>query len=89
MFVIEDELHAEPQGEFATFEEALAELRRRAAIPWDQEPNVAPCSSWMTCGRSYDIVEYDPAQQPWRVIQRVPVLEVAADGIKWASEFEN
>jgi hypothetical protein len=89
MFVIEDELHAELQGEFATFDEALAELRQRATIPWDREPNVAPCSSWQTCGRSYEIIEYDSSQQPWHVVRRVPVLEVAASGIKWASGFEN
>ena len=28
MFVVEDEAHAEPQGEFETFEDAMAELRR-------------------------------------------------------------
>jgi hypothetical protein len=89
MFVIEDEIHAEPQGEFATFDEALVELRRRAQVRWDQKPNLAPCSSWQTCGRSFEIVEYDSSNEPWKVIRRVLVLEVAASGIKWAAEFEN
>jgi hypothetical protein len=88
MFVIEDELHAEPQGEFETFESALAELRRRALIPWDQSPNCAPCLSWQTCGRSYDIIEYDSTGQPWQQIRRVQVLKIAADGVQWASGFE-
>jgi hypothetical protein len=83
MFVIEDEAHAEPQGEFDTFEDALAELRRRAAIPWDQPPNVAPCASWKTCGRRYEVIEYDTSQTPWRELTRVPVLDVSATGPKW------
>jgi hypothetical protein len=87
-FAIEDELHAEPQGEFATFELALAEIRRRALLPWDQPPNCAPCASWQTCGRSYEIVEYDSTQQPCRVIRRIHVLKVAAEGVQWAPEFE-
>jgi hypothetical protein len=56
MFVIEDELHAEPQaGEFRSLADAVAELKRRALVPWDQEPNRAPCDGWRTCGRSYEI----------------------------------
>jgi hypothetical protein len=88
MFVIEDEIHAEPQGEFASFDEALAELRRRASVPWDRRPNVAPCLSWKTCGRSYEIIEYDTSRVPWREIRSVAVLEVSAAGAKWASGFE-
>ena len=41
MFIIEDERHAEQQGQFASLKEALGELKKRAAIPWDQAPNVA------------------------------------------------
>jgi hypothetical protein len=45
MFIIEDEQHAEPQsGEFESIADALAELKRRAMLPWDQPPNVAPCT---------------------------------------------
>ena len=69
MFMIEDELHAEPGGKFATFADALAELRRRADIAWDVEPNRAPCVGWQTCGRAYEIVEYDDSQVPWRRVQ--------------------
>jgi len=43
MFIIEDELHAEQQGEFPNKELAIAELKRRAHIAWDQRPNIAPC----------------------------------------------
>lgn len=60
MFIIEDQLHASIlEGEYGTLDDALEEIRRLATVPWDRPPNVAPCSSWMTCGRDYVIVEYD------------------------------
>lgn len=45
MYAIEDEIHAEPHGEFSTRDQAIEELKRRAAIPWNEAPNVAPCMS--------------------------------------------
>ena len=83
MFLIEDELHAEPQGEFATYEEAVTELRRRAKLPWDEEPNAAPCKSWKTCGRRYEVVEYDTASRPWKELRRTALLEISATGVVW------
>ena len=84
MFVIEDEKHAEPQGgEFTSLAEAIMELRRRAALPWDEPPNVAPCANWKNCGRSYEVIEYDTSANPWRELQRTPVLEVTAVGVRW------
>ena len=83
MFVLDDELHAETQAEFPTFGGALAECERRAVIAWDQEPNLAPCLSWRTCGRRYEIIEYDASKPPWHKIRRVPALEISAKGAKW------
>ena len=88
MFIIEDEAHAEPQGEFATFDEAMAELKRRAAIRWDREPNLAPCTNWKTCGRRYEIIEYDASRPPWHEIRRVSALEVSAKGTNWMPPFD-
>ena len=34
MFVIEDEIHADWHGQYSNFEEAVAEIRRIATIPW-------------------------------------------------------
>lgn len=45
MFVIKDEKHADFVGEFDSREDAIVELRRFAETPWDQEPNVAPCTN--------------------------------------------
>jgi hypothetical protein len=88
MFVIEDERHAEPQGNYARLEDAVAELQRRSRIPWDEEPNLAPCMSWRTCGRTYELIEYDDSQAPWKELRRLPALEVSSSGVKWAREFE-
>jgi len=44
IFVIEDGSHAVPQGEFDTLRAENYELRRRAIIPWDADPNLAPCA---------------------------------------------
>jgi hypothetical protein len=88
MFVIEDELHAEHNGQFASFEQAIAELRRRATIPWDKAPNTAPCMSWKTCGRAYVVIEFDDSRLPWKELRRVPLFEVSASGVKWSSGFE-
>lgn len=83
MFVIEDELHAEQHGEFATRDEAMADLRRRAAVPWNDEPNVAPCAAWAKCGRRYELIEYDTSCTPWREIRRHRVLEISQAGVVW------
>jgi hypothetical protein len=83
VFRIEDERHGEPHGEFASFEEAVAELRRRAQLPWDERPNVAPCTNWRNCGRNYEVVEYDDTVLPWRELRRVEFLEISAQGARW------
>jgi hypothetical protein len=84
VFIIEDERHCEPQeGLYQSLAEAVSELRRRAALPWDERPNVAPCKQWRTCGRTYEIVEYDTSSTPWRELSRVTYLEVTAGGVRW------
>jgi hypothetical protein len=83
-FQIEDELHSEIMGdEHASFEAALAGVRRLASIPWGEEPNVAPCQGWQTCGRHYQIVELgDGAGE----LNRTPIVDITAEGVKWEYE---
>jgi hypothetical protein len=84
VFVIEDEAHAEPQeGSFRTEEEAIAELERRASIPWNEKPNCAPCANWRNCGRRYEIVEYDDTVSPRVELSRKFMLAVSAKGAEW------
>ena len=84
MFKIEDQWHAElHDGDFLSLAAAATELRRLAEIPWNQVPNVAPCTSWRTCGRKYEVVEYDTSVDPWRQIQRLAVLEIDSKGTRW------
>ena len=85
-FVIEDESHSEWIGRFDSLGEAWTEVERRAAILWDQEPNVAPCASWRTCGRTYEIIEFETSNSPWQELQRFSVLNVSATGVVWLTE---
>jgi hypothetical protein len=83
MFVIWDEAHGEQHGRFQTREEAVVELQRRAAIPWNEDPNRAPCVGWRNCGRRYVIVEYDDTTLPWKVLSRNMKLHISAAGVQW------
>jgi hypothetical protein len=66
MFVIEDEIHCDRHGRFARFDKALAELKRRAALPFDQ-PNHWEC--WLRDPDGYTVVLASPdgsADGNWR-----------------------
>jgi len=81
MFVIDDEAHCELQvGKFPTKVEALSELERRALIPWNEEPNRAPCSNWRSCGRRYPMLERNDEGDE---LSREFVLAVSAKGVEW------
>jgi hypothetical protein len=83
IFVIEDEAHGEQEGRFQIRQEAIAELERRATIPWNEKPNRAPCSGWLKCGRRYELVEYDESAVPWKELSRKLILEISAAGVFW------
>ena len=84
MWVIEDELHSERIGEFPNHEAAVSELRRLVGVPWDEAPNQAPCTSWQTCGRHYELVEYDVSSTRDRdERQRIPALIVSKKAVSW------
>jgi hypothetical protein len=89
-FVINDDTHAEPQpGEFRSMDEAVAALRERARIPWHQEPNRAPCMSWRTCERVFDIIEFAEIR-PWRYeVRRVRALQISSAGVKWSPKLRD
>jgi hypothetical protein len=89
MWTIEDEFHAEFHGDYDSLDGAFAELRRRAALPWDVEPNVAPCISWRTCGRRYELIEFDTTESPSREVRRIHVLDISAGGVKWIEPFDS
>jgi hypothetical protein len=81
--LIEDEWHDEHLGEYVDISQAMAELKRYAEKPWDQPPNLAPCTSWQTCGRAYGVIEFDDSD---REIRRTRILEVTAGGFKWMTD---
>lgn len=88
LFVIYDEAHAERCGEFSSLTNALERLRYLAALPWNQNPNLAPCTGWRTCGRRYELVEYAVVTGPWIELKRVPALQVSAKGVVWNEDFD-
>lgn len=87
MIFIEDDIHCEQWGPFRYLEDCVTELRRLALVPSDAAPNQAPCRSWKTCGREYQIVIYYPGEST-RVFCRVPALNVSAQKTAWADGFE-
>jgi len=82
-------MHSEWQGRFLSIKDALAELRVRAEIPWNQEPNIAPCTNWKNCGRKYEVVEFDDHALPWREIRRYPLLDISASGVSWSNHLQD
>lgn len=85
--IIEDQMHAEWQERFSSVEDAFEELRRRSLIPWNQEPNRCPCTSWESCHRGYEIIEFDDSKEPWRELRRLGTLEVSSKGAVWLADF--
>ena len=82
-FVIEDDFHAERIGEPYTFlGEAVAELRRFGALPWDSAPNRAPCVGWDACGRDYWLIEVE-GDVDWRCRRRLFVMQMGSAGAHW------
>jgi hypothetical protein len=85
LFRIRDERHDDWRpGEFATRSEAVAELQRLAAIPWDEAPNLCPCTGWRHCARHYELVEIDPAVgRGMSDMHFEPYLTIGAEGVEW------
>jgi hypothetical protein len=72
-------------GSFSSYAYAIAELEYLASIPWDSEPNCAPCKSWRTCGRKYLIDELNPVDTKLPGLGKTPVLlEISAAGVVWS-----
>jgi len=87
MFSVEDELHSERHATFATFAEAVAELQRLAAAPWNSVPNLPPCENWQNCSRAYEVVEYNSEASPSAEVARRPALNVSSAGVTWHEAF--
>lgn len=88
LIVIEDSIHCERIAQCDSFEEAIERLQQLSQLPWDQEPNRAPCTSWRKCGREYQVIEYDDSASPWKVVREADVLKVSASNIEWVPGFE-
>lgn len=87
-FVIDDEMHSEWMGEFSTLKETIEKLQELAIIPWDEDPNRAPCVGWKTCGRDYYIIEYDDSTLPWTEINNKHIMRMDSLGATWHKTAE-
>lgn len=87
-YVLEDDLHAETLAESPDKEAALAEAYRRAALPWDDPVNKAPCVNWRHCGRHLMLATYDRARRSPDELSREPVVRIDAAGVHWAGGYE-
>lgn len=88
MIAIEDTNHSQSMGEYETLDQAIAELRYLASVPWDHLPNRCPCKSWRKCERMYELIEVDDTQTPYKILRRLLVLKVSRHGGRWISEIE-
>jgi len=73
IWVLEDEAHAEPIGEFSSFDKAETELKRRLSLPKTHNLNRGPCSN-PDCPRTYRIIEYNNSRVPWEYIQKTEIF---------------
>lgn len=87
-FSIEDDVHAEWQGDYASLDDALSELQRRSNLSWDEKPNVCPCTGWKTCERLYTITEYDTSDTTWTPLSEHEVLTISHKVVLWHEGFE-
>lgn len=87
-FEIYDELHAEHIAEFPTLKEAVLELKRISKLPWDKEPNRAPCTGWKTCGRTYVINEFIDSAGKSTLVRAVHALDIGHGQNKWDPKAE-
>ncbi len=85
-FSLFDEIHCELVDSYPTFADALAEVARRCELPWNASPNRAPCRSWKTCGRKYQIREYT-SKTSSTLLGSCDICDVNSTGIEWHSGF--
>jgi hypothetical protein len=82
-FGIFEDIHCESLGDYVDLEEALAEIERLRERRGMRLPIKAPCKNWKTCGRRYEVFEYDPSKPPPNLVCPVLTLKISAKGVKW------
>jgi len=82
MFFIIDDDHQDMLGEYTSLDFGLAELYRLAGIPYDEDPNRAPCTSWAGCGRAWTL--YDDRVGRGVDLRVVATLTTSQSGHEWS-----
>lgn len=78
-YVISEKYHCWIHWEFDTFEDALCELHRKIDLPWDNEENRCPCTSWKTCSMYYEVCKYN-----WsHLLSSEDIVEISSKWVDW------
>jgi|GEM_PF-804171 len=86
-YVIEDDLHCDIYIRFDRCDAAVTEIRRRVALPWDDDENQVPCLDWETCERQYWIYECDDSKGSEYEGRRLHMVTISAEGVAWSEGF--
>ncbi len=86
MFIIEDTNHAWRSRHFASLSDAIKELQRLARVPWNEEPNWAPCKQWRTRGPLYQLLEVEYGPPRLKLIRSIEVLRINANEVTWLAD---
>ena len=89
VFLVHDNVHSELSPEFDSWNTAMEEVCRLAAIPWNEKPNRAPCREWRECGRVYAITEYADDAVPREFVRNTPIAMLSAAGVRWFAVDED
>lgn len=80
-YIIEDQLHCETIGEFSKPSDAIDEFRRLSNLAWNEDKNLAPCMSYETCCREYELIEYEVNWNEWIELHREAIFDIGSSGI--------
>jgi len=80
-YIIEDQIHCEWIWKYNSISDATSELQRLLKLPWNKDKNLAPCMSYKTCGREYELIEYNIKWDIWDEVSRYPIFDIKSSGI--------
>lgn len=80
-YIIQDTIHCEYIWEYDNLTSALEILKNLSKLWWDKDKNKASCSSWETCGREYEFIEYEISWDKWEELNREAIFDISNSGI--------
>lgn len=81
IYIIEDQIHCESIWEFKNLSDTINELQRLSNLAWNVDRNIAPCMSYETCGREYELIEYEVNWSEWIELHREAIFDIDSSGV--------